>query len=227
MSARAARRLIETLVVALFPADCLLCGRPLPFRQRGSVCLDCWDRLPWSPGLRLGPGPLRAVTWAADYDGPVRRLIQALKFESVDYLGGLLGEEAAARLPSPLVSGPLRPDLVVPVPLHWWRASRRGYNQALLLARPLARRLRVPLAARLLVRHRAGRRQLGLGRGDRLRSLQGCYRMRRRGRDLGTVLLVDDVTTTGATLEACARALLRGGASAVVACVLARTPRLR
>jgi ComF family protein len=243
---RAAGEIASALVVALLPADCLLCGDPLPFRQRGSVCLPCWGRLPWTPGLRLRPEPLRALLWSAEYRGPVRRLIQVLKFEGLDYLGPILGEEMATRL-APLLAGPCaappravtpaglaRPDLVVPVPLHWWRRCRRGFNQALLLAGPLARRLGLPMAQRLLVRRRPGRRQLGLSRRDRLRSLEGCYAVARRARTLPgagglagrTVLLVDDVATTGATLEACARVLRRAGAAAVIGCVLARTPRV-
>ena len=176
----AARGLLEASLAALFPADCFLCGEPLPWRQRGSVCLPCWAALPWAPGLRIRPGPLRAVFWAADYDGAIRSLVHGLKFESMDYLGDHLGAAMAARL-APLLLGPspslapgtapaARPDVIVPVPLHWWRRGRRGYNQALLLAAPLSRATSLPLVPRFLVRRRAGRRQLGLSRRDRLRS---------------------------------------------------------
>lgn len=240
---RAAGRLIETALEALFPADCFLCGRALPWRQRGSVCLPCWDGIPWAPGLRPRHGRLGGIVWAADFDGSVRRLILGMKFERMDYLGRHLGEQAAARLAPllPAEGGPglPRPDVVVPVPMHWWRLYRRGYNQALLIARPIARRLELPLATDLLARVGAGRRQVGLSRRERALSLAGCYRaravFRRRGPDGRAsgleatagriVLLVDDVVTTGATLEACARALLGAGARAVVACVVARTPR--
>jgi predicted amidophosphoribosyltransferase len=159
----------------------------------------------------------------------------------MDYLGRPLAEAAAARL-APLLDL-ARADLVAPVPLHWWRRCRRGFNQAHLLADPIARRAGLPLAAGILSRPRAGRRQLGLTRRERLGSLEGCFAAgppwpagrlpaRRAGRLRGppagrSVLLVDDVMTTGATLEACARALLRGGAVSVTACVLARTPRRR
>jgi len=192
--------------------------------------------------LKLRAGAVRAIVWAADYEGPVRRLVHALKFEGIDYLGRHLGAEAALRLAFCLRpaadeaagGGPFpRPDLIVPVPLHWWRRYTRGYNQALLLAEGLSRRSGLPLARRALVRRRAGRRQMGLTRRERLRALEGCYAARRppwsprpgspaelTGR---TVLLVDDVMTTGATLEACARALRGAGAREVVACVLART----
>lgn len=240
---RAARRLLEAALEALFPADCFLCGRALPWRQRGSVCLPCWDRIPWAPGIRPRHGRLRGIVWAADYDGSVRRLILGMKFEGMDYLGRHLGEETALRLAPLLLAGGGRrlppPDLVVPVPMHWWRRYRRGYNQALLVARPIARRLGLPLAPDLLARVGAGRRQVGLSRRERILSLAGGYRARATFRRRGageragrfgttagrTVLLVDDVVTTGATLEACARALLRAGARAVVGCVVARTPR--
>ena len=227
-----ARRCAGALLDLVLPADCLLCGRPLPWRQRGGVCLPCWAAVPWTPGLGLRPaGALRAVLWAAEYDGPVRRLIHGLKFDSMDYLGRPLGEAAAARL-APLLDL-ARADLVLPVPLHWWRRFRRGYNQARLLAAPIARGAGLPLATAILSRRRAGRRQLGLTRPERLRALRGCFAARRsrlaglirpalQGKD---VLLVDDVMTTGATLEACAKALLRGGAASVTGCVLARTPR--
>ncbi len=150
----------------------------------------------------------------------------------MDYLGRRLGEEAASRLAVLLAGGRFRPDLIVPVPLHWWRGYRRGYNQALVLAVPFARATGLPLAPGLLRRPRAGRRQLGLSRRERLRSLESCYRARARagrGGRAGSlagrkVLLIDDVVTTGATLEACARALLRTGAASVTGCALARTP---
>ncbi|MFQ5877281.1 MAG: ComF family protein [Acidobacteriota bacterium] len=228
------RRIGEALLAALFPADCLLCGRPLPWRQKGSVCLSCWHRLPWRAGMRRRPGPLDAVLWAADYDGAIRRLIRAFKFEGIDYLGRVLGEESASRVLPLLGSAVPRPDLVVPVPLHWWRRSRRGYDQALLLARALARRAGLPLAAGLLVRRRVGR-QLGLSRNARLAALRGAYLVRgtRPGRGTGVpvegrnVLLVDDVVTTGATLQACALPLRRAGARTVAGFAVARTPSRR
>jgi ComF family protein len=222
----AGRRLLEALLAGLLPADCTLCGAPLPWRQAGGVCLPCWSDLPWTPGLRSGRGPLRAVLWGGDYRDPLRRLIRGFKFEDMDDLGAVLGAELARRLGPLLAGGAFPPgiDMVVPVPLHWWRRWRRGYNQAEILAEPLAQALALPVRTDVLVRRRAGRRQLGLSRRDRLRALAGCYAARPgvRGR---TVLVVDDVLTTGATLSACAAALRRAGAASVIGCVVARTTR--
>jgi ComF family protein len=187
---------------------------------------------------RFHRGPLLAVAWAGDYGGGLRRLVHALKFEKFDPLGAVLGGFAAAQvrplLERSIACGALpAPDLVVPVPLHWTRRWRRGFNQSLLLAAGFAAEMRLPLLAGSLARRRRGRRQMGLRRRDRLVALSGVFSARRAPRWRSsrrslagrTILLVDDVTTTGATLEACAAALRRAGARAVVGCVVARTRR--
>ena len=220
---RADRRLVEAFLAALLPADCLLCEQTLPWRQEGGVCPPCWERLPWAPGYRPRRGVLDALLWAADYEGPIRSLVHGLKFADMDSLAPALGRRMASRL-GPIIFGH-RTDLIVPVPLHFWRRFRRGYNQAELLARAIARPAGLPLDIRAVRRRRAGRRQLGLSRLERRRSLAGCFAARPSRVHGRTILLVDDVVTTGATLEACARVLLHAGARRVVGCVLARTPK--
>lgn len=121
---------------------------------------------------------------------------------------------------------PLRPhlidfDLIVPVPLHPRRLRQRGYNQAALLARGL--RLGPTVATRALIRERSTPPQATLPAHERRAALRGAFRARRPLK--GRVLLVDDVTTTGATFAACAQALLDAGAAEVEAIALARTPR--
>jgi ComF family protein len=114
-----------------------------------------------------------------------------------------------------------QPDSVVAVPMRWARRLRRGYNQAELLARSLARELAVPLVPAL--RRRGSGTQVGGARSDRLRLSAAAFPARRPV--TGRVVLVDDVLTTGATATACTRALVRAGASDVYVLTLARTPR--
>jgi ComF family protein len=116
-------------------------------------------------------------------------------------------------------------DLVVPVPMHWWRKWNRGFNQAELLARVVARRTGIPVA-RSLKRGRSTLSQAGLTLSQRRDNLTGVFRVTARNRIEGRrVLLVDDVFTTGATASACAAALKRAGARSVVLLTLARVDR--
>jgi ComF family protein len=126
-------------------------------------------------------------------------------------------EEAFARLPSD--------TCVVPVPLHWWRELRRGYNQSTALARSLARRLGLPLRQPLR-RVMATHRLAAMGPTERREVMRGAFGIRRAPQISGrTVLLVDDVLTTGATSGAAARVLKQVGAARVVVIVIGRTQR--
>ncbi|HEY1188060.1 MAG TPA: phosphoribosyltransferase family protein [Gemmata sp.] len=144
-----------------------------------------------------------------------------LKFVAGEGLGDLLGrtfaEERAA-----LLRG-AGADLVVPVPLHWWRKWMRGYNQSAALAREIAASLGRPFEPHLLRRVRYATQQAQPTRAARLVSMKDVFRVRPGARLGGkTVLLVDDVMTTGSTVSAVARALLSAGAGRVVVAVLAR-----
>src|SRR5439155_20729340 len=116
--------------------------------------------------------------------------------------------------------------VLVPVPLHPARLRARGFNQALLLARALGRRLDLPVAPRVLVRRRATRAQPGLDAVERRRNLREAFRVRAPGTVAGRrVELVDDVLSTGAPADACARALLAAGAVRVDVYTVGRAPR--
>lgn len=176
----------------------------------GYACGRCRARPPAFARLLAG--------WS--YEPPFDAVVRRLKFGRLDYLGGHLGRALAAELAGELVLG--GGELVVPLPLHWRRRLARGFDQARAIAGPLAAALGLPLVPALR-RRRATPPQSGLGRAERLANPQGAFAVRRpasvRGRDL---LLVDDVATTGATLDAAARALRQAGAARVVAVVAAR-----
>ena len=220
------RALLGAVLEAVLPADCLLCDGLLPWSQEGGVCPPCWERLPWRPRSRR-PRPrsgLDGLVASIEYRDAARRLVHALKFDRFDRLGPPLGRIAAGHGRGLLASLPAC-DVVVPVPLHLTRRFVRGFNQAEFLARGVAVAAGLPCAPSLLSRVRRGRRQRGLTSRARRASLAGVFRAARgaRGR---SVLLVDDVVTTGATLEACATALRDAGARSVVAFAVAATERL-
>jgi len=153
------------------------------------------------------------------YAPPVDYFIRALKFHRQLGLARLLGEQMAQRL----LSETRRPDLILPVPLHRARLRERGYNQALEIARPVARALGAPLDYLSLVRVRPTAPQTGMTLAARRKNLRNAFRLRDpaavRGRH---VVLVDDVMTTGSTVQAAAQCLRHAGAETVEIWVVAR-----
>lgn len=188
------------------------CGRPL----RGVGLSDAYR---CGACRRHPPAYERLIAlWA--FEPPLDAVIHAFKFERLETLGRQLAREMAVRIRS---EG-LDLDLATWVPLHWRRYLGRGYNQAERIARPLAGALTLP-ARPTLLRTRATPAQTGLPRGRRAANVRGALRVRRRARvaDL-SILLVDDVFTTGATLRTAADSLRLAGAARIVAAAAARTP---
>ena len=198
---------------ALTGPRCPGCLAPLadPAALDGRPCAACRRRPPACDRLFAG--------WL--YAPPLREVVHGLKFHRLDYLAAALGGDLARRF------APVLDDCgaVVPVPLHWARALARGYNQAELVARELADPAARPLV-RALRRRAATRPQTGLSRPRRRANLAGAFRWRGRPLAGGAPhwLLVDDVLTTGATLESAARTLKRAGVGRVTALVVAITP---
>ena len=183
------------------------------------------------------PVPLLQLEWCAPFAGPVRHALHDLKYRGERRLAEPLGAAVGRRWTRAGTGA----QVVVPVPVHAQRERQRGYDQAALIAVVAARHLGLPLAL-ALERGRATIAQYELGRDDRAANVEGAFRLRegsapdaRDGSapDAGStvigqvvagrwILLVDDVVTTGATLAACATALLVGGAVAVSAIAVAR-----
>ncbi len=153
------------------------------------------------------------------YAPPVDHFIRALKFHQQLGLARLLGDRLSQRL----MRETSRPDLIIPVPLHGARLRERGYNQALEIARPVARTLGVPLDFRSLVRVRATAPQTGMTVAARRKNLRGAFAWH-SGAEVRNlrVALVDDVMTTGSTVQAAAQCLRAAGAKEVDIWVIAR-----
>jgi ComF family protein len=230
-----ARGAANGLVAAILAPVCAVCNALLDEPLSGCVCGTCWRSiLPITPPIcdRCG-GPLSradagcsncvigipAVTRAraiGEYDGALREIIHAFKYSGRHSLARQVASLMRARGLDVLEGS----DGVVPVPLHWRRRHQRGFNQARLLARHLG-----PPIIEALSRRQHTRPQVELAADSRhwnvanAFALRQCYRSRIIGMRL---VIVDDVSTTGATLEACARVLKEGGASEVCALTAAR-----
>lgn len=210
---------LDRLGGLLLPPRCVLCG------DRGQPpCLDlcraCEAGLPTSgEPFTHESGPLRSCFAPFSYGYPVDHLVQALKYRGQLAVGRVLGTLLGERvLAFGLHAGV---DVVLPVPLHPARHGARGFNQSVEIARWIARRLPLPLDPRLAVRRRDTRPQVGLAVDERKGNLADAFAASRAVRGL-RVALVDDVTTTGRTLQELAGTLVEAGAGSVTGWCIAR-----
>ena len=222
--------LVGQVVELLFPLSCVVCRREGRF-----LCDTCGTGLPKLGEHRCvscaNPEYARLCPWCdseppyyetirAPYlmDGPVREMVSGLKYRNLrawaPHMGRIMGAHLAFE--------PLPADVLAPVPLHRRRERQRGYNQSDLLAREVSRWTGIPLEPRILARTRDTAPQVSMSSNvERRRNIEGAFECTGsvEGRK---VLLIDDVVTTGATMNACARALMEGGAEVVWGLSLAR-----
>jgi len=222
------------------PTLCVACREPV---EGEGVCAECWSKLsfiepPYCPRLGIpfvyDPGPdmlsMEAIASppayqraraAVRYDEVARTLVHALKYQDRTDLAPAMGRWMARAGRELLAEA----DMLIPVPLHWRRAWHRRYNQSGALARVIERQSGITLRGDILQRVRATEQQVGLSRPQRASNVQGAFKVPadRQSEIAGRrLVLVDDVLTSGATTDACARALLRAKAAQVDVLVFAR-----
>ncbi|HYG89792.1 MAG TPA: ComF family protein [Azospirillum sp.] len=235
-------RIAAAALDALLPPRCLSCGGAVD--RQGGLCPKCWSALTFIaaplcaccglPFEYAVEGEAVCAACIADpptyaharsvlvYDDASRPLVLGFKHGDRTHAAKPFGVWLA-RAGAELLDGA---DLLAPVPLHRWRLFLRRYNQAALLAQETGRQAGVEVVPDLLVRRRRTRSQGGLDRTGRRRNVAGAFALRRRDAVEGKrVVLVDDVLTTGATVDECAKVLLRAGAARVDVLTLARVVR--
>jgi ComF family protein len=233
-----------------FPANCRLCDQLLTDARRMPICAQCVQSFqeipPGSCDLCGLPGAFdpefpRVTPLCADcqkgtfafqiarsfgfYEGELARAVLLLKHEQIEPLGKWFAVRLAELVRKE--GQRMAADVIVPVPLHRQRTKERGFNQVDLVGRPLARILRLRYRPVLLMRSRPRPEKHLLRRKERWEAVRGAFAMRKATRvDNLRILLLDDVLTTGATLDACSRALREAGAKQVLGLTIARAGRL-
>lgn len=233
------------LLDAVFPPRCMACGTAVD--RHGALCAPCWGDLQFLsqplcrccgmplPESETGDGQFTCLPCATSPPA-YRKARAAVLFEKVgaDLVHKLKYADRTALAP-PLARWMLRAapdvvmqaDVIVPVPLHRLKLLHRRFNQAALLAQALGKSAAKPVLAQALLRTKRTAPQVGLGRAKRAANVRGAFALNPRFAESirdRHILLVDDVLTTGATVEACARVLLKGGAVSVDVLTVARVP---
>lgn len=195
--------------IPLFDAPiCPQCGRPEPGNQTCRVCKDA--------PLRVNP-----IRSAFLFEGHIRSVVHALKYRGAKNIARTL----RGRMVEAWHNYAMESDVIIPVPLHPSRELKRGYNQATVIARALGHAIHLPVAEQALVRNRNTASQTKLNRQERQENVGGAFTCTESDKFADKrITLVDDVATTGATLDACAAILLDNGARSVNAFTLARAP---
>ena len=231
MVARSLTRIGGMALDLLYPPRCVLCEKHSSFlcdacrdslpRAEGRRCKACWLPLgaPECAACAEHPTALTRLRSVYRYEGGVRQLIQAFKFRGQSSLAKALG----ADMVSCYRRGDFEAEVIVPVPLATSRKRSRGYNQALLLAKEVSREAGLPLTEALRRTGNAAPQAQSASADERRRNVAGAFEIARPGDLAGRhVLLIDDVATTGATLNAGAIELIEAGAASVEALSLAR-----
>lgn len=226
------KRYLNDLAALFFPQTCVGCDTPLVYGER-LICTTCWYHLPYThahedarnSGAKhlWGRIHLEAVAsyWYFRDSSRVKQIIHHFKYKGRPEIGVLIGSRYGELLRK---TAPFnQAAVIVPVPLHPKRLRERGYNQSIFFAEGLSHSMGCPVADRCMVRIKATESQTHKNRYERYENMRETLEVRNADAVAGKhVLLVDDVLTTGATLEACANALMVGGAAKVSAVTIAK-----
>lgn len=220
-------QLPRDLLELIYPAACLLCAKPASSRRTHLLCETCLQTAASQPAPPFTssvapPAALDAVSAGWPFDDAMQTVIHAFKYRRRPSLSQVFGAMLAQRLQSTLAAE-IQHAVLVPVPLHRRRGRERGFNQSQLLAQALAEAWKMKILPRALERTRFTQQQATLTAAERQKNVEGAFAADAKlNLQAQTIFLVDDVFTTGATMNACAAALKAAGAARVVGVVLAK-----
>jgi len=234
---------LKSVIDFIFPPICSICGKPFSSEKEVVMCTHCLSQIKYigNPLCSKCGKPFYSEMLADHlcgdcltgeryfnraramgyYDGILRKAIHLLKYKLKNNLAFSLGNLMADRMQSFLNGATYH--LIIPVPLHTKRLRERGFNQALLLARLIGKKYKIPLNGCTLIRKRQTKPQVGLSEQDRKDNVKGSFLLLKGDKVLERdILLVDDVYTSGNTVEECSKVLIKAGAHKVDVLTLAR-----
>lgn len=237
------RQFFTALLDVILPPICHICHSFIPDAEKLHICPTCRDKLPLVssplcpicgiPFIGAG-GDHRCAACLTNpphfdmarapflYEGSIRDMIHSLKYSRLTHLRAPLALLMLARVRE--IMSDHNPHLIIPVPLHRSRLRQRGFNQAVLLGTAISRHLSLAMLPDVLVRTRPTEPQIELSAAERRLNVRGAFKVNRVNHVAGKrILLLDDVMTTGSTMDECAKELKKSGADMVIAATIART----
>lgn len=213
--------MFKHIINFIFPLTCGSCGKLLKADNRRRICDECWSRIAYSRS-RVFPLPswLDDIYTCCSYEGVIRECIHVLKYRARGYMAAPLGAIMADCLEGGIDIDKV--DIIAPVPLHRKSRDRRGFNQSELLIKEISKKYGREVSLDNLIRKQNTRSQVTLLKDDRVKNVEGAFHVRNPDLFTGrSILVVDDVCTTGSTLNECAKSLKKAGALKVYGLVLA------
>jgi len=223
----AIERLLNTIVRLLFPPKCIFCGKVLSINVDVEICADCLKKVTFIDDMDLKSRKFWShknwydgIICVYQYNSVVKGSIVRYKFYNRSSYYRTFGKILADRVKKTIKISDF--DLIISVPLHRNKERKRGYNQSLLISKVLSKELGLRESSSLLIRLKDTGSQSLLNRKDRLDNLRGAFKVRSEDAVRNkNILLVDDVMTTGSTIDECSKVLKKAGAAKVVAAVIA------
>jgi ComF family protein len=226
------KALIQDLFHTMFPDLCLACDR-LPKAKTASFCVECLQKMPYTDHFKIGEnqvtkhfkGRIKLHHGAAILrfreGNIVQKMLHKLKYKGRREIGEVLGQIGAERLLNSSYFD--KPDIIIPVPVHIKKVKRRGYNQSTIFGKSISLALDIPFSDDIIIKSLESESQTGKSRTDRIANVSEVFSLRYSHALQGMhVLIVDDVVTTGATLEACCLKAIEAGATTIsILCIAA------
>lgn len=224
--------MLETIIRLIFPPKCIFCGQILDVSEPLEICVQCLKKAPFMHNGLLLKG--HGIDYGSSFDYAfclfeysevVKDALIRFKFN--DKPGNYRAFAALLAKEIKSLTKKIEFDIIMAIPLHRRKRLERGYNQSNLISKALSREFQLPDWSHLVTRVKDTTSQSLLGKSERRVNVEGAFNVREPGKLKGKrVLLVDDVMTTGCTMDACSRSLLSAGASSVIAAVIATGRRL-
>lgn len=219
--------MLSQIINVLFPSKCIFCGTLLGISKELDICETCFKKLPFFDADAVETGGILHINGWIDgaiclfeYTGIVRESIARYKYRNKPGYYRTFAKMLSHKVQK--VTNYCNFDIIISVPLHKNRERTRGYNQSYLISRFLSKELKIPEKSRLLVRTRDTGSQSLLGRQQRHANIKDAFAVYKPGKVKGKkILIVDDILTTGNTLNECSRVLKEAGAKSVTAAVIA------